>query len=236
MDGLLTHVKAKAYRHLLHCRPWDLPEGEAALASGFDEMCGSIAEALASGVLPARYFAPKESSTKVVQLMSVATPTYFIIGSVDGTEEEEFGEAASNSEEWAIRTALFVRRVACFALVEEDGRRHVEPLLYLMVKDLALMSARSRREGAETDYPHPRVNPDDYDPSYLKPYPHHKRLILASEFMESRPVRTCLLVDHGDDPAAEEQQRARLFTHLVEKEGAPPVPNQYSGEYPGGPW
>ena len=70
IDSLLHHVKATACKHLLHRTPWDLPSTDQGLCNKFDELCGSITEALASGVLPARYFAPSEP--KILQLMPSA--------------------------------------------------------------------------------------------------------------------------------------------------------------------
>ena len=54
IDGLLEAIKATAHRHL-H-QEWSGTDSEAAAA--FDAENGSLEDALASGVLPARFFGP----------------------------------------------------------------------------------------------------------------------------------------------------------------------------------
>ena len=57
LEALLEEVKAKAYANM---HPDGAQDDERPAAAAFDEEVGSLADAVASKVLPARYFAPAE--------------------------------------------------------------------------------------------------------------------------------------------------------------------------------
>ena len=57
LEALLEEVKAKAYANM---HPDGAQDDERPAAAAFDEDVGSLADAVASKVLPARYFAPAE--------------------------------------------------------------------------------------------------------------------------------------------------------------------------------
>lgn len=121
---------------------------EAHAVSKFDEIYGSIGEALAKGVLPHYFFAPKPSQlkpfTKIIQLTPVDATTWFLVGDMDDRRaypsDDDTPEGSTPIRSVPL-TELFsmpamVRRVACHALVEnETGKRWVEPMVHLEPED-----------------------------------------------------------------------------------------------------
>ena len=88
IDGLLQVVKARAHRHL-HPESQETDDDAAAL---FDSEHGTLADAIQSGVLPARFHAPvpPEPKPKIVQLLPAPKGTMVhIVRETDETDEEE---------------------------------------------------------------------------------------------------------------------------------------------------
>ena len=108
----------------------------------FDAVYGTVGDALASGVLPKYYLEPKPPvpppTKKIVQLMPVDTPCWYLVGDA---YEPRFGECGDfvpmHPMSQCITQPGLVRRVACHALVEDQhGTRWMEPMLHLTTKDL----------------------------------------------------------------------------------------------------
>lgn len=105
----------------------------------FDERYGSIADALASDVLPTCYENAPKASTRIVQVLPVESTTWLLIGDcndasatvVEGADGNE-GDDAMKPMCQMIQSPNLVRRVAFHALYEnERGLRWMEPLIYV---------------------------------------------------------------------------------------------------------
>ena len=118
----------------------------------FDAVHGSVAEALASGVLPRFYFDAKPSlsaAPKILQLQPIEATTWFLIGDLYDSRYMNMtgihvppGDSIVNVDapllrmDQVMRQPGLVRRVACFALLENsDGARWMEPMVHVAPED-----------------------------------------------------------------------------------------------------
>lgn len=119
---------------------------EAFALSKFDEVFGSIAEALADGVLPKYFLAPRPAklakSERIVQIMPVDATTWFLVGSIADRKCHVDPSAAPDTyQTMAPLPQVFaqpslVRRVAFYALCEDEkSNRWVEPMLHISASD-----------------------------------------------------------------------------------------------------
>ena len=118
-------------------------KNEAYAVERFDQVYGSIGDALSSGVLP-KYFLEMKPlvpppSKKIIQLVPTDAKMWFLVGdSNDGVYAEGDGDGDETMpiSEMIEQKVGAVRRVAFHALVEDqNGHRAVEPLIHLTVED-----------------------------------------------------------------------------------------------------
>ena len=116
---------------------------EAYAVERFDQVYGSIGDALSSGVLP-KYFLEMKPlvpppSKKIIQLVPTDAKMWFLVGdSNDGVYADGDGEGDEMMSigEMIEQKVGAVRRVAFHALVEnQNGHRAVEPMIHLTVED-----------------------------------------------------------------------------------------------------
>ena len=116
---------------------------EAYAVERFDQVYGSIGDALSSGVLP-KYFLEMKPlvpppSKKIIQLVPTDAKMWFLVGdSNDGVYAEGDGDGDETMpiSEMIEQKVGAVRRVAFHALVEnQNGHRAVEPMIHLTVED-----------------------------------------------------------------------------------------------------
>ena len=116
---------------------------EAYALAKFDSVYGSIADALEAGVLPTSYLArttiPKPSS-KIVQLLPVDSPTWFLIGDcydkrcMRDPRLDDYIPMVKMTR--VVTQPALVRRVACHALLEDEREhRWMEPMIHLSAAD-----------------------------------------------------------------------------------------------------
>ena len=115
----------------------------------FDVLHGSIADALASELLPGAYFAAPKQSVRILQLLPVEATTWFLIGDahddratvVQGAHYPDPDEMKPMRQ--IIQHPNLVRRVACHALCETvdgtsafRGKQWMEPMVYVGPDDM----------------------------------------------------------------------------------------------------
>jgi hypothetical protein len=119
-----------------------LRKDEAYAIMQFDEMYGSIGEALGKGILPDAYLnkpAPTPPAAKILQLLPLDATTWFLVGHAEDIkymEDPALQHPRFRHMRENITQPGFVRRVAFFALVEgRGGHRWTEPVLHVSVND-----------------------------------------------------------------------------------------------------
>lgn len=119
---------------------------EAHAVARFDEVYGSVAEALAFDVLPQHYLVvknPLAPTKKIIQLTPVDGTSWFLVGD---TYDSKYGmyDAVATDNPYpqmhrmrdVIQEPGFVRRIAAHALVEDEhGMRWVEPMVHVALGD-----------------------------------------------------------------------------------------------------
>jgi hypothetical protein len=133
MDALLTDVKARAYANM---RSEDSRRDDARPpAIAFDEEVGTLADAIAAGVLPQRFFAatprpPPEPPERTVKALLPAAPGYHALFTADTFDE---GEAQDDGGDMAPSESL---PIISFALVEyRDGKQTVDAVVQRALDD-----------------------------------------------------------------------------------------------------
>lgn len=115
---------------------------EAHAVERFDSVYGSIFDALTSGVLPKYFIEPKPlkppPKKRIVQLLPVDATTWFLVGDTYDTKygalDDDYSQMIPMAE--VLDQPGFVRRVACYALVEDEtGERWSEPMVHLTTVD-----------------------------------------------------------------------------------------------------
>mmetsp|Transcript_55568 Transcript_55568/g.92042 ORF Transcript_55568/g.92042 Transcript_55568/m.92042 type:complete len:313 (-) Transcript_55568:206-1144(-) len=208
LTRLLEHVKARTHRHMNGITDEFAEDDDLEAARKFDAQTGGWQMALNSGLLPARYFepTPPTPSRRIVQLVPTSGKTYYVIGHM-ASDALLLGpgqaDAMIRMSQWVAKHSGLVRKVACFALVQDnDGTTLVEPMVLLSSEDQeACMSGQPGH-----------VYQDDLNPNFLELYPHEKRMLLASEYMRS-PAVTIF---------RKQVELDKLWTHLIVTDNAPP--------------
>ena len=133
MDALLTDVKSRAYANM---RSEDSRRDDARPpAIAFDEEVGTLADAIAAGVLPQRFFAaapppPPEPPERTVKALLPAAPGYHALFTADTFDE---GEARDDDGDTAASESL---PIISFALVEyRDGKQTVDAVVQRALDD-----------------------------------------------------------------------------------------------------
>ena len=143
MDKQRRLLDAKRVRDLA-CRAIDekfRKKDEAHAAERFDAVYGSIGNALANGVLPKYFLEAKPlrrpPKKRIVQLLPVEATTWFLVGDTEDAKYGEIGDYAPMLPmEEVLKMPGFVRRVSCYALIEdESGRTWVEAMVHLTASD-----------------------------------------------------------------------------------------------------
>jgi len=149
MEALLAEVKAQAYANL---HPDTHQEEERPLAQAFDEDVGSIAAAIRSKVLPARYFAaaptppapPPPPPERVIKQLWPAAPGYralFTNGAF------QWGDAlADEDDEDMVEDDVESEslHILSWALVEHpDGTQHLDAVVQRVLEPTQEVSMRS---------------------------------------------------------------------------------------------
>ena len=124
MEQMLAKVKARTYRHL---HPAAFHDDVQLSSAAFDEEVGNISDAIASSVLPERFFAPvTEAPTRTIKALLPAAPGYKcvftnhvfdhgVVHEIEGTESLPVSERLS---------------VVNWALVEyRDGTRAIDAIV-----------------------------------------------------------------------------------------------------------
>jgi hypothetical protein len=213
VEGFLQHVRATAYRNATGKTANDVDD--AAADAKFIMRFGSIPDALASGVLPRRYFTPACQDRKVVSLIPREAKQFlwfYIVSETCMREDDQELWAQESSHdilapvpEWSgMDTACFSREVVSFALVEVHGAgTEVEAVLALTDEDIAVFLANGQptegdfwylqmshfKNGQTVDPADAKTSTDDILESSGRRLPLHKRHMLASEYMRSCAVR-----------------------------------------------
>ena len=139
-QGCAAHDKAcKAIDDLFAARD------SAYAQTAFDKTYGSIGDALSSGVLPSFFLNVKppllKPFAKILQLMPVDQTTWLLVGDI---EDRQAHPNPDVGEDYAIMVPVatvfthpaLVRRVACYALVENEvGKRWVEAMIHITTAD-----------------------------------------------------------------------------------------------------
>lgn len=213
------HWSRSKQDHKKRCSAIDLlfaERDEAHAVAKFDEVFGSIGDALAKGVLPQLFFAPKpallQPFTKILQLMPVEATTWLLIGDTMARRARTDPNLPLSEYPYMVDTdTLFaqpalVRRVACYALVEnEASKRWVEPMIYISAAD-----QQQWMDGAPGSSAQIVVSATLEDPTLTKKYvqTNGSRTMLASEWIEHT-------VGHEGFPGAFQVAAQNVWSHVL---------------------
>ena len=264
VDSLLQPVKAAAFRNqCLHKRfphhhsPIYEPSAEpdprdddAKAAAEFDKRFGSVGQAIESGLLPARYFAPVER--KVRALVPPSSTCWVQLGFIsaescldddderDPTDTQEAfpyqpigeGSLISDFNQFDVGQELpmsfwspkVVRRVAYFATIEIDGVVQPEPEAMILLTD------EDQHAWMRNSYRHDGVMPGsndagEIDPrTFVKSLSHGQRMLLLSDYIQSPALRQLYSAGRDYEQAAEltgGDEPSNIWTKVVIADTAP---------------
>ena len=130
-------------------------KNEAYAVERFDQVYGSIGDALSSGVLPKYFLEPKPlvppPSKKIIQLVPTDATTWLLTGdSKDGyltVGNGEDGDDTMPMKDLIEQRVGAVHRVACHALVEDqNGHRWMEAMIHLTAHDAEFLRKNDASE------------------------------------------------------------------------------------------
>lgn len=144
VDTFLDHVKIRSAKH----ESDDPALSDEEAVAYFDTHLGAIPDALESGVLPRRYFGPRPPKKKILQLLPTAEPMrmqFILLDDEELVDRDAWLNTADGRRDHIREVTklqdapTFSRRVACMALIEEDGIAKTEAMIVLEDEDRSLL-------------------------------------------------------------------------------------------------